>query len=122
MNLIIPGNVAYNKSAVQTGVWGELTADKAVDGLLDSHGEGNRYCAHPNTPNNPAMWTVDLGDSHRLYNITIYNRGDTGGITLSKGKLVLVYICHCKFFFFFFFFLSSPYVSPSMYITETSGY
>lgn len=69
----VPGNVAYGKSAVQTGAWAGLTANKAVDGMLDSDGIGNQYCAHPYADRGPAQWTADLQDNHRLYSITIYN-------------------------------------------------
>ncbi len=78
--------MAYRRPAVQTGTYGGLTADRAVDGILDSDDIGNQYCAHPYTNTGPAMWTVDLGSSHRLYHVTIYNREDYGGITLSGGK------------------------------------
>ena len=75
----IPGNVAYGKPAVQTGAWGGLTADRAVDGLLYSDDVGNQHCAHPNTDSGPAVWTVDLQGTYKLYNVTIYNTMNSGG-------------------------------------------
>ncbi len=91
--------MAYRRPAVQTGVWDGQTADRAVDGLLDSDGTENRYCAHPNTNTGPAMWTVDLGSNHQLYNVTIYNTENAGGITLSERFFFnlsdcIALICH----------------------------
>ncbi len=74
----IPGNVAYGKTAWQTGAYGDLIADKAVDGRL--HDGSNYYCAHPfKQDGTQAQWTVDLQDNYQLYNITLYNTRDLGG-------------------------------------------
>ena len=73
--LLLPGNVAYNKTATQQGTYGKQTADLAVDGLV----KYAKSCAHPfakncaTTPSRPAAWwQVDLGVLHRIYNVTVY--------------------------------------------------
>ncbi len=71
--------MAYNKSAEQTGVWGGLVAERAVDGNTDISLD-HESCAHPDDNSvSQAWWRVDLEDLHRIYNVTIYNTDDLGG-------------------------------------------
>ena len=74
-----------NKPADQTGVRDGMDASKAVDGLYgtpgdDAHANINQSnCARPHNKNivngasAPAEWWVDLQDTYRVDNVTIYN-------------------------------------------------
>jgi len=68
------------KPTNQTGVWGGLTSDRAVDGKLYSTEEGQIHCAHPRTSENvPAEWWINLEQIYLIHNVTVYNTGDLGG-------------------------------------------
>ena len=70
------GNVAYNKTATQSGTRVDFIAGAAVDGDTDSNMR-HHHCAHPDAkPGANAWWTVDLTEQHRLDRVIIYNRGD----------------------------------------------
>ena len=75
----ITGNVAYGKTANQSGILNEWDASRAVDGGTNpdaNHGS----CAHPNRPNwNPALWSADLGHMHEIFNITLFTRDSDYG-------------------------------------------
>ncbi len=63
-----------------------------MDGLLDSDGPNNQFCAHPLGPPGGAQWTVDLRGHYQIYNITIFNREDDAGVTnytLDLNKICL---------------------------------
>jgi len=72
-----------DKSTNQTGTFGGLTSDKAVDGrLYDPSDDQNdqRYCAHPlNDEGQPAEWWIDLGEMYKIHSVTLYNTGNPGG-------------------------------------------
>ena len=74
------GNIGYGKTATQSGTWGGLTADRALDGRGFGAGQYKiDWCAHTEASrlspvNTPAYWTVDLVKRHQLLNVTIYNR------------------------------------------------
>ena len=71
-----------NKPTNQTGAFGGLTSDKAVDGLLYNTGGGddNAHCAHPlNQEGQPAEWWIDLEEMYKIHSITLYNTGNSGG-------------------------------------------
>ena len=80
---IISANIALNKPAYQTGQWEGLSADKAVDGLLDIRSVGNYYesvCAHPLAQRGGvALWWVDLQATYMISNVIIYNTYNSGG-------------------------------------------
>ncbi len=61
------GNIGYNKSTSQTLDYGDYTSDRAVDGITD-----NPSCAHTYVQVNRVWWRVDLGQLHRIYNVTLY--------------------------------------------------
>ena len=66
-------NIALNKPSNQTGTFNDMTADKAVDGNLDT-------CAHPNADYFvPSSWMIDLEASYRVTRFTIFNTKDFAG-------------------------------------------
>lgn len=73
-------NLALHKPANQTGAWGGLTADRAVDGRYGATNGDQYYCAHPDNGGNwqPAEWWVDLQDTYMVDNVTLYNTYDAG--------------------------------------------
>jgi len=74
--IILTENLALYKPANQTGIWGRLSADRAVDGCYGSVNGDQRYCAHPDNKvndNKPAEWWVDLQDIYLVDNAIIYN-------------------------------------------------
>ena len=64
------GNIGYGKNANQTGVFAEMFAHFAVDGV------GVSSCAHPAASEGAnAYWTIDLGKRHQILSVTVYNSG-----------------------------------------------
>ena len=62
----ISGNVAYNKSVRQSGEWG---GHSAVDGRASPS-----HCADVENPSGEPAWLmVDLGATHQVYNVTVFN-------------------------------------------------
>ena len=76
------GNVAYGKTARQSGQYANYAPDYGVDGVLGSSpGDGNANCAHPDNDDGEAAWfVVDLGSIHRIFNVTLFNTYDLGGM------------------------------------------
>ena len=75
---IVLGNIGYGKLATQTGQYLDLSADRALDGRGFTTDQG--YCAHPEAGvSSNAHWMVDLGKTHQILNVTIYNTRDVGG-------------------------------------------
>ena len=76
-NLIIlfhAGNVAYGKTANQSGTYKDKIAPRAVDGNITADLAGGR-CAHPdNVKGKPAWWSVDLGDLFKISDIVFFAR------------------------------------------------
>ena len=83
---ILTENLALRKPANQTGMWGGLSADRAVDGRYGTNGS-QYYCAHPDNRvngNKPAEWWVDLQDIYLVDNVIIYNTYDVSGKSYVK--------------------------------------
>ena len=74
--MIISGNVAYQKTASQSGTSFQHPPELAVDGDTYQKLDAGRYCANPSggTRDNPAWWQVDLGQEHVVYNVTVIDR------------------------------------------------
>ena len=76
----IIGNVALRKTTDQLG--NIKPSSLAVDGI--SHdGSDDKNCAHPfsgayNNPPIPVWWYVDLGQSYRITQVVLYQRGSEG--------------------------------------------
>ncbi|KAK2145214.1 hypothetical protein LSH36_694g00043 [Paralvinella palmiformis] len=76
------GNVALHKPAYQLGSRDVGTADRAVDGILDSRGSDDysfSVCANPDSGsrgNGPAQWWVDLEATYRIHKVTVFNTCD----------------------------------------------
>ena len=71
------GNVALGKTASQTGMWSDLVASRAVDGVADFT---EAHCSHPLGSSTPYVWwQVDLGDVYVINSVTIVNGWQTGG-------------------------------------------
>ena len=69
-----------DKSTNQTGTFGGLTSDKAVDGRLYYPSNDQRYCAYPlNVKGQPAEWWIDLGEMYKIHSVTLHNTGNPGG-------------------------------------------
>ncbi|XP_048243456.1 uncharacterized protein LOC124125203 isoform X2 [Haliotis rufescens] len=66
---IAKGKSATSQSGVYTAAW---SADKAVDGNRNQDVSHNS-CFHSNITY-PSVWTVDLGQPHRIHDVRIYNR------------------------------------------------
>jgi len=78
---ILTENLALYKPANQTGMYKDLSADRAVDGHYGTNGS-QCYCAHPDNrvnDNKPAEWWVDLQDIYLVDNVIIYNTYNYGG-------------------------------------------
>ncbi len=74
------GNVAYNKSTVQTADYSYYTSDRAVDGITD-------YPRCAGTVADEAWWRVDLGQLYRIYSVTVYTVSpESELITLYRGN------------------------------------
>ena len=80
------GNVAFQKTAWQTGTWNGLEASYAVDGK--GYTANQEYCAHPDPLSPPGCWAVDLGAVHRIFNVTIYNTQNNGMMILIDFMLI----------------------------------
>ncbi|KAK2157478.1 hypothetical protein LSH36_190g00050 [Paralvinella palmiformis] len=80
VNVKCAQNLALGKPANQTGMYDNLSADRAVDGGYGSDNGGQYYCAHPyNKDYKPAEWWVDLQDTYLVDNVIIYNTYNSGG-------------------------------------------
>ena len=76
MSVCFSGNLAFRKSATQTGLYGGMVANKSLDGYVDG---GQPHCSHPDAAEGiSAWWMVDLGDNYVISSVTIYsgNKGD----------------------------------------------
>lgn len=72
--------MAYGKEAYQIGSYDGHGANRAVDGLLGSQDGNISNCAHPASGYPlPAQFYVDLGETYRILNVTIFNTYDVGG-------------------------------------------
>lgn len=67
-------NVALNKTATQSSTVFNVHASRAVDGNTD--GDWKNGSVSQTTIENRAWWRVDLGSSHRVDGVTIWNRTD----------------------------------------------
>ncbi len=72
---IVTSNVALNKLASQSSTFEQLTATKAVDGIITGLYE-DRDLAHNELHQAGEWWQVDLGRVHYLTNSLWYNRAD----------------------------------------------
>ncbi|KAK2192155.1 hypothetical protein NP493_37g04013 [Ridgeia piscesae] len=71
------GNLAFKKSATQTGNFDHMVANRSLDGYVDG---GNTYCSHPDTARGTsAWWMVDLGDNYIISSVTIYSGDKADG-------------------------------------------
>lgn len=73
-----PGdNLALNKPAYESGAFGGLGAQRAVDGILDNGASENhslRVCAMTvSDGDGPAQWSVDLLNTYTIYTVTVFN-------------------------------------------------
>ncbi|KAK2145580.1 hypothetical protein LSH36_671g01001, partial [Paralvinella palmiformis] len=81
-----------DKSTNQTGTFGGLTSDKAVDGRLYYPTDDQRYCAHPlNFKGQPVEWWIDLGEMYKIHSVTLYNTGNPGGYYRMENFVIRVY-------------------------------
>ncbi|ELU13507.1 hypothetical protein CAPTEDRAFT_210452 [Capitella teleta] len=73
------GNVAYNKTTKQSGVYQEFVSSKGVDGIIGSL-SSETNCAHTENDVGVAAWFyVDLESVHQIHNVTVYNTFNSGG-------------------------------------------
>ena len=70
MNVYFSGNLAFKKSATQTGNYGGMIANRSLDGYVDG---GQPHCSHPDAGRTSAWWMVDLGDNYVISSVTIYS-------------------------------------------------
>ena len=77
--LFYAGNVAYNKTAIQSGTHNGHVASRAVDGDIGPNLAHGR-CAHPADDNRqPAWWFVDLGEVYQINYIVFFARNKLYG-------------------------------------------
>ena len=71
------GNLALRKETYQLG--NLKPSSLAVDGITD-HGSDQYSCAHPfsGVYGPPVWWYVNLGQSYRITQIVLYQRGSEG--------------------------------------------
>ena len=77
------GNLAFGKTADQSGTYGSHVASRAVDGHVGP-GLNSQRCAHTNSPSSGqySWWRVNLGAPAYILSVTVYNR-------LSSGECIM---------------------------------
>lgn len=82
----------YGRRTYQLGAIDGLTSDKAVDGVLYTENDGDKYCAHPNnTGGEPVYWWIDLRQDYHIYSVTLHNTGDENGYKAMQNFAIRVY-------------------------------
>ena len=81
--MILIGNVALRKTTRQLG--NLKPPHLAVDGIT-YHGADDDSCAHPYSGGPPVWWYVDLGQSYRITQVVLFQRGSVGAASKYKQK------------------------------------
>jgi len=85
---VLGANLARAMPATQSSTAGSGAAGRAVDGSIDGN-YGNNSVSHTSSQSG-ASWTVDLGESHPVRHVVLYNRTDCCSDRLSNFKVVLM--------------------------------
>ena len=82
-------NIAVGKPARQSSVAWEGVAERAVDGNKNGHYHYAKSTTHTGRAQDP-WWEVDLGKSHDIDRVLLWNRSDLGWTRLSGFRVQLL--------------------------------